>query len=72
VPGAWARRSSLSPFVLRLDDISVFSVYKHYHSEAIKATTTTGYTKFTKLDFLAAITSIRAKTFTPHTIRLGF
>ncbi|KAJ5543881.1 hypothetical protein N7513_003454 [Penicillium frequentans] len=53
-------------------DVGVFNVYKHYHSEAIESATLTGCSKFTKQDFLAAINSIRAKTFTLSTIQLGF
>lgn len=39
----------------------MFSVYKHYHSEAVEDATATGCTRFGKVDFLAAISSIRAK-----------
>lgn len=53
-------------------DVGVFNVYKHYHSEAIEAATITGCMKFSKQDFLAAISEIGTKTFKSHTIRLGF
>jgi hypothetical protein len=58
--------------ILQPLDVGVFSVYKHYHSEAVEDATATGCTKFGKVDFLAAISSIRAKTFKLSTIRLGF
>ncbi|KAJ5543815.1 hypothetical protein N7513_003398 [Penicillium frequentans] len=58
--------------LLRPLDVGVFNVYKHYHSEAIEAATLTGCMKFSKQDFLAAISEIRTKTFKLHTIRLGF
>lgn len=53
-------------------DLAVFNVSKHYHSEIIKIATATGCTKFQKTDFLIALSSIQKKTFTPHTIKLGF
>ena len=53
-------------------DVGVFNVYKHHHSEAIESATLTGCSKFTKQDFLAAINSIRAKTFKSSTVQLGF
>ena len=58
--------------ILQPLDVGVFSVYKHYHSEAVEDATATGCTKFSKVDFLAAISSIRSKTFKLSTIRLGF
>jgi hypothetical protein len=58
--------------VLQPLDVGVFSVYKHYHSEAVEAATMTGCRKFTKDEFLYAIGEIRAKTFRPYTIKLGF
>jgi hypothetical protein len=53
-------------------DVGVFNVYTHHHSEAIEAATATGCTKFQKVDFFGAIASIRAKTFTLRTIKLGY
>ncbi|KAJ5085621.1 hypothetical protein N7532_010392 [Penicillium argentinense] len=41
-------------------------------SSAIESATATGCTRFSKIDFLAAISSIRTKTFTLRTIHLGF
>jgi hypothetical protein len=61
-----------SSHLLQPLDVGVFHVYKHWHSEMIEDMTITGCTKFTKDDFLAAITSIRQKTFKASTIRLGF
>lgn len=53
-------------------DVGVFSVYKHWHSEAVEAATAIGVNKRTKDDFLAGIQDIRAKTFKISTIKLGF
>lgn len=50
----------------------MFSVYKHWHNEAVKAATMTGCRKFSKDKFLYAIGEIRRKTFRPHIIKLGF
>jgi hypothetical protein len=58
--------------VLQPLDVGVFSVYKHWHSEAVEAATMTGCRKFTKDEFLYSIGEIRAKTFRPRTIKLGF
>jgi hypothetical protein len=61
-----------SSHILQPLDVGVFNVYKHWHSEAIEAATATGCTKFTKDEFLHAITQIRQKTFRPQTIKYGF
>jgi hypothetical protein len=58
--------------ILQPLDVGVLNVYKHYHSEAIEAATATGCMKFSKQDFLAAISEIRKRTFKLHIIRLGF
>ncbi|KAJ6020072.1 hypothetical protein N7499_003031 [Penicillium canescens] len=58
--------------VLQPLDVGVFSVYKHWHSEAVEAATMTGCRKFSKDEFLHSIGEIRRKTFKPHTIKLGF
>ncbi|KAJ5547802.1 hypothetical protein N7513_005036 [Penicillium frequentans] len=52
-----------SSHILQPLDVGVFHVYKHWHSQAIEEATATGCTKFTKTEFLAAISSIRQKTF---------
>jgi hypothetical protein len=61
-----------SSHILQPLDVGVFSVYKHYHSEAVEDATVTGCEKFTKDEFLSAIASIRSKTFKLSTIKLGF
>jgi hypothetical protein len=53
-------------------DVGVFHAYKHWHSEAIADATATGCGKFTKVEFLYALSTIRKKTFKPRTIRHGF
>lgn len=58
--------------ILQPLDVGVFSVYKHWHSEAVEAATMTGCRKFSKDEFLYSIGEIRRKTFQPHTIKLGF
>jgi DDE superfamily endonuclease len=40
-------------------DVVVFQPYKHYHRDAIARATRTGYGEFSKIEFLAAIESIR-------------
>jgi hypothetical protein len=72
--------SAIQPFFLNTHtshlvqplDVSIFNIYKYYHSKAIEATTATRYTKFQKVDFLTTITSIRTKTFTLRTIKLRY
>lgn len=61
-----------SSHILQPLDVGVFSVYKHYHSQAVEDATITGCDKFNKDEFLAAIQQIRAKTFRLSTIKLGF
>ncbi|KAJ5121184.1 uncharacterized protein N7515_009145 [Penicillium bovifimosum] len=58
--------------ILQPLDVGVFSVYKHWHSEAVEAATMSGCRKFSKDEFLHSIGEIRRKTFRPHTIKLGF
>ena len=53
-------------------DVTCFQQFKHFHSVAIDAATRTGCTDFTKLEFLHALTSIRAETFKQQTILSGF
>jgi len=47
----------------------VFQPLKYHHSRAVAEATRTGCTHFNKLEFLAAITSIRAATFKTSTIQ---
>jgi DDE superfamily endonuclease. len=61
-----------SSYFLQPLDVGVFSAYKHWHNEAVESATMTGCQKFTKDEFLHAITSIREKTFRLRTIKLGF
>ena len=53
-------------------DVGCFQPYKHYHSEAIDATMRTGIPKFSKLDFLASLITMRAKAFKKSTILSAF
>jgi len=53
-------------------DVGPFQPYKHWHAEAVDAATRTGCTSFNKVEFLAAIDSIRYHTFKRHTILKGW
>ena len=53
-------------------DVGCFQPYKHYHSEAIDAAMRTRIPKFSKLDFLASLTTMRAKTFQKSTVLSAF
>ena len=53
-------------------DVAYFQPYQHYHSDAIDATMRIGIPEFGKLDFLASLTTMRAKTFKKSTILLVF
>jgi hypothetical protein len=53
-------------------DVGVFHAYKHWHSEAVANASQTGGGKFTKIEFLHALHSIREKTFKSQTIQHGF
>ena len=53
-------------------DVVVFQPYKHYHAEAVDAATRTGCSDFNKVEFLAAIHSIRRQTFEWSTIISAF
>ena len=44
-------------------DIVIFQPFKHYHKQAVEASTRTGYTNFNKVEFLNAIHSIQSQTF---------
>lgn len=50
-------------------DVVVFQPYKHWHSEAVDAATRTGCTNINKVEFLAALQSIRLQTFKMNTIK---
>jgi hypothetical protein len=58
--------------ILQPLDVGVFHAYKHWHSEAIANATQTGGGKFTKIEFLYALDTIRQKTFKKQTICHGF
>jgi hypothetical protein len=58
--------------ILQPLDVGVFQAYKHWHSEAIANATQTGGGKFTKVEFLHALDTIRQKTFKKQTICHGF
>jgi len=58
--------------ILQPLDVVVFQPLKYYHSRAVAEATRTGCTHFNKLEFLAAITSIRAQTFKASTIKSAF
>jgi hypothetical protein len=53
-------------------DVSCFQPYKHWHAEAVDQATRTGCTTFNKVEFMAAIESIRHHTFKRSTIRKGW
>jgi hypothetical protein len=53
-------------------DVGVFHAFKHWHSEAVFAASYTGISKFTRVEFLTALLSIREKTFKLRTIQHGF
>jgi len=61
-----------STHLLQPLDMVVFQPYKHYHAEAVDNATRTGCSDFNKLEFLAAITSIRRQAFKPSTIISAF
>jgi hypothetical protein len=50
----------------------VFNVFKHWHSEAIADATPSGYGKFTKIEFLYALSEIQHQIFKKSTILAGF
>ena len=53
-------------------DVGCFQPYKHWHAQAVDYATRTGCTAFNKVEFLAAIESIRAYTFKSRTIQKGW
>jgi hypothetical protein len=58
--------------ILQPLDVAVFNVFKHWHSEAIADATQSGCGKFTKIEFLHALSEIRRRTFKKSTILAGF
>jgi len=61
-----------SSHLLQPLDVVVFQPYKHYHAEAIEATTRMGCGDFNKCEFLDRIHSIRRLTFKSTTVRSAF
>ena len=61
-----------STHLLQPLDVSCFQPYKHWHAEAVDSATRTGCTSFNKVEFLAALQSIRHKTFKTDTIKRGW
>jgi len=58
--------------ILQPLDVVVFQQYKHYHTKVINITVHNSYIQITKLEFLAAISDIRHKTFKESTIHSAF
>ena len=73
-------RKNILPFRLPLHtthllqplDVVCFQPLKHYHSEAIDDAVRDGDYEFSKLEFLARITTIRSQAFKKNTIRESF
>jgi DDE superfamily endonuclease len=53
-------------------DVVCFQPLKHYHAEAVDAAVRTGDMKFSKIEFLAALTNIRKQAFKKSTILSAF
>jgi DDE superfamily endonuclease len=53
-------------------DVVLFQPFKHYHGKAVDYASRTGCGDFNKLEFLAAISSIRQQTFKKHSILSSF
>ena len=58
--------------LLQLLDMVCFQPYKHFHAEAVDATTRTGCSDFNKLEFFVALSSIHKQTFKRTTILSAF
>jgi len=58
--------------ILQPLDVVLFQPYKHYHAKAIDYASRTGCGDFNKLEFLAAIGSIRQQTFKRNSILSSF
>jgi hypothetical protein len=61
-----------SSHLLQPLDVGPFQPYKHWHAEAVDMATRLGCTSFNKVEFLAAVKSIRKKTFTTPSISRGW
>lgn len=61
-----------STHLLQPLDLMVFQPYKHSHAAAVNDATRSGCTNFNKIEFLAALTSIRKNTFKPSTIHAAW
>jgi len=57
-----------STHLLQPLDVVVFQPLKHFHAEAVEQATRTGCSDFNKIEFLAAIDSIRVQAFKHSTI----
>ena len=53
-------------------DVVCFQPYKHFHAEAIDAATRTGCSDFNKLEFFAALSTVRKQAFKRTTILSAF
>ena len=58
-----------STHLLQPLDLVVFGPYKHWHRQAVDAATRKGCVKFDKVEFLAALQSMRNQTFKKHTVK---
>jgi DDE superfamily endonuclease len=58
--------------ILQPLDVVLFQQYKHFHGKAIDYATRTGCGDFSKVEFLAAIDSIRKQTFKRNSILSSF
>ena len=63
---------SYSTHLLQPLDVVVFQPLKHYHRKAVEQATRTGCEAFNKLEFLAALETIRKQTFKNQTIKSAF
>lgn len=63
---------SHSTHLLQPLDVRIFQPYKHYHTQAIEDATRLGCAEFDKVEFLAALKSIRTKALKESTIRSAF
>lgn len=61
-----------STYLLQPLDIVLFQPYKHFHAKAVDDATRTGCDNFNKVEFLAAISDIRKKTFKSNSIKSAF
>ena len=61
-----------SSYLLQPLDVVVFQPYKHYHTEAVKAATSSRCSEFDKVEFLDRIDSICQQTFKTSTICAAF